>query len=269
VTPESISMSKRLNELFAQKKVNGEKLLSVFVTAGFPELGATELIITALAENGVDFIELGIPFSDPIADGPVIQKASQQALDNGITINRIFEILKNVRKHSNIPILLMGYLNPLLYFGMDRFLETASEYKADGLILPDWPLEENQEYREKLQKLDLDLIHLIAPNTPLDRIRLIDELSTSFIYCVAYTGVTGQDSAMNEQTTRFLTYIRDELTSPSMVGFGVKSKEDFLKYTAYADGVIIGSAFIQLLEQTPVQNRPQAIKQFVSSIKSK
>jgi len=262
-------MSQRLNDLFLQKKTKGEKLLSVFVTAGFPELEATELILTTLVENGVDFIELGIPFSDPIADGPVIQKASQQALDNGITINRIFEILKNVRMHSNIPILLMGYLNPLIHFGMDRFLEKASEYRVDGLILPDWPLEENQEYREKLQKLDLDLIHLIAPNTPLDRIRLIDELSISFIYCVAYTGVTGQDSAVNEQTTRFLTYIWDELKSPSMVGFGVKSKEDFLKYTAYADGVIIGSAFIQLLEQTAIQDRPQEIERFVSSIKSK
>ena len=187
-------MSRRLNDHIRNKSGKGEKLLSIFVTAGYPEIDSTEEIIFALNESGVDFIELGIPFSDPIADGPVIQKASQLAIQNGVNLNTIFLMMKKIRKVTTIPIILMGYLNPINKMGIENFIGKASDSSVDGIIIPDWAVEENQKYREMLKIHDLDIIHLIAPNTPADRIKLIDNVSTSFIYCVAYTGVTGQDN---------------------------------------------------------------------------
>ena len=260
-------MSQRLNNFIADKNTAGEKLLSIYVTAGFPEKDATAEILLTLANNGVDFIELGMPFSDPIADGPVIQAASQKALDNGITMNDIFDVLKKVRQKSDIPILLMGYINPVMRYSLDEFIQKSAEVKVDGFILPDWPLEENREYIAQLKKNDLDLIHLIAPNTPKERIVQIDQNSTSFIYCVAYTGVTGQDSQITTKTTEFLTHLKSSLTHPFIVGFGVKSHDDFLKYTKYANGVIVGTKFIRLLQDTHVDQRQEAIARFVADLR--
>jgi tryptophan synthase alpha chain len=260
-------MSKRLNDIIKDKKGKGEKLLSIFVTAGFPEIDSTKEIILSLDEAGVDFIELGIPFSDPIADGPVIQKSSDRAIQNGVNLKTVFHFMKEVRQSSQIPIILMGYLNPINKMGIDRFIAKASESSVDGLIIPDWAMEENQNYSDSLKKHDLDIIHLIAPNTPPDRIELINRVSTSFIYCVAYTGVTGQDNNPTEKTSDFLRTIRDEFNHPSMIGFGIKNRDDYLTYTNYADGVIIGSAFIQLLEQTARENRKEAINTFIRNIR--
>lgn len=260
-------MSQRLNNLLADKEKAGEKVLSIYVTAGFPEKDATNDIILTLIESGVDFIELGMPFSDPIADGPVIQAASQKALDNGITTNKIFNIIRNLRQKSDIPILLMGYTNPVFRYGWDTFIQKAAEVKVDGFILPDWPLEESIEYIEQLEKNDLDLIHLIAPNTPKNRIAQFDEKSTSFIYCVAYTGVTGLKSQITDETKAFLSHLKTNLKHPFIVGFGVKTNEDFKIYTQYADGVIVGTRFIQLLENTPREQRQDAIIDFVKSLR--
>jgi tryptophan synthase alpha chain len=221
-------MSKRLNDLIKDKAGKDEKLLSIFITAGFPEIDSTKEIILALDEAGVDFIELGIPFSDPIADGPVIQKASERAIHN---------------------------------------IDQASASSVDGLIIPDWALEENQKYSDILKKHDLDIIHLLAPNTPPDRIKIINEVSSSFIYCVAYTGVTGQDNKPTEKTSDFLKTIRKKLNHPLMIGFGIKNREDYLTYTNYADGVIIGSAFIRLLEKTNREERREAIDRFIKQIR--
>ena len=260
-------MSQRLNNLLADKDKAGEKVLSIYVTAGFPEKNATLDIIFTLIENGVDFIELGMPFSDPIADGPVIQAASQKALNNGITLNEIFDIVKTVREKSDIPILLMGYTNPVFRYGLDAFIQKAATVKVDGFILPDWPLEENIDYINQLKKSDLDLIHLIAPNTPKDRIAQFDEKSTSFIYCVAYTGVTGLNSRITDETKSFLNHLKSNLKHPFIVGFGVKTQEDFKNYTQYANGVIVGTRFIQLLENTHREQRRDAIIDFVKSLK--
>ena len=260
-------MSKRLNDLLAEKSNTGEKVLSIYVTAGFPEKDATTDIIFALIESGVDFIELGMPFSDPIADGPVIQNASQKALDNGITMMEIFDTVKTIRQQSNIPILLMGYTNPVLHYGLDAFIQKAAEVKVDGFILPDWPLEESIEYIDLLKKNDLDLIHLVAPNTPQDRISLIDNKSTSFVYCVAYTGVTGLNSQITDETKTFLNHLKTNLKHPFIVGFGVKTHEDFKNYTQYANGVIVGTRFIRLLEDTPIKQRRVAIIEFVKSLR--
>ena len=262
-------MSKKLSDLIKQKKQAGQKLLSIFVTAGFPERDATVDIITSLAENGADFIELGMPFSDPIADGPVIQKASDVALNNGIILQDIFNILKEVRKTSDIPILLMGYFNPVFHYGIESFLRDASIAGADGLIIPDWPLEENIKYQPLLKELDLDLVQLVAPNTPLARIKQIDEISNSFIYCVAYTGVTGQDSQLSNETKSFLNHLKQNLICPWLVGFGVRQFEDVQRYCKYADGVIVGTVFIQLLEKTDKEKRKEAIKKFMISLQGK
>lgn len=260
-------MSKRLNDLIKDKTDKGEKLLSIFITAGFPEIDSTKEIILALDEAGVDFIELGIPFSDPIADGPVIQKASERAIHNGVNIDNIFQMMGEIREISQIPIILMGYLNPINKMGIDTFINQASASSVDGLIIPDWALEENQKYGDILKKHDLDIIHLLAPNTPPDRIKIIDEVSSSFIYCVAYTGVTGQDNKPTEKTSDFLKTIRKELNHPLMIGFGIKNREDYLTYTNYADGVIIGSAFIRLLEKTNREERREAIDRFIKQIR--
>ncbi len=260
-------MSKRLNDLIKDRTGKCEKLLSIFITAGFPEIDSTKEIILALDEAGVDFIELGIPFSDPIADGPVIQKASDRAIHNGVNIDNIFHMMGEIRKNSQIPIILMGYLNPINKMGIDTFIDQASASSVDGLIIPDWTLEENQTYRDILKKHDLDIIHMLAPNTPPDRIKIIDEVSSSFIYCVAYTGVTGQDNKPTKKTSDFLKTIRKKLNHPLMIGFGVKNREDYLTYTNYADGVIIGSAFIRLLEKTNREERREAIDRFIKQIR--
>jgi tryptophan synthase alpha chain len=242
--------------------------LSIFVTAGFPEIEDTKDILLALDEAGVDFIELGMPFSDPIADGPVIQKASDMAIHNGVNMGTIFKIIEDVRKTSQIPIILMGYLNPINKMGLEMFIRQASDCSVDGLIIPDWELEENQQYRDMLEKHDLNLIHLIAPNTPLDRIKIINEVSSSFIYCVAYTGVTGQDNKPTERTDNFLKMITNELSHPLMIGFGIKNHQDYVTYTNYADGVIIGSAFIQMLEKTDIGQRKNAIDHFIKGMRT-
>ena len=251
-------MSSYLNQIIKNKIEKNNKLLSVFITAGFPELDATPEIIFTLADSGVDFVELGIPFSDPIADGPVIQSASQVALQNGFRLDQIFETLEQVRKQSNIPIILMGYFNPIHKFGILDFFKQASKVGADGFIIPDWPLEEYSKHINALSELDLDLIHLIAPNTPDDRIINIDSISTSFLYCVAYTGVTGQK---NEQMNhRFFESLKGKINRPFLIGFGVKNKDDFKTYTQFADGVIIGTEFIRLLQKSDNNNRKHLIK---------
>jgi tryptophan synthase alpha chain len=260
-------MSKRLNDFLSDKSGRGEKLLSIFVTAGFPEIDSTKEIILALDEAAVDFIELGIPFSDPIADGPVIQKASDKAIQNGVNLDNIFQMIEEIRKVSQIPIILMGYLNPINKMGIETFIRKAGESSVDGLIIPDWAVEENQEYSDSLKMHDLDIIHLVAPNTPPERIKLINRVSTSFIYCVAYTGVTGQDNKPMNKTHDFLKKIGEELNHPLMIGFGIKNHDDYLTYTKYADGVIIGSAFIQLLENTERAQQKEAIKTYIKGIR--
>ncbi len=260
-------MSRKLNTLIEQKSKKGEKLLSVFITAGFPEKSDTVDIILALDRTDVDFIELGVPFSDPIADGPIIQGASQRALDNGVTLDDVFDYVKKVRKHSEIPILLMGYLNPVFHFGIEKAMEKSKQVGADGWIIPDWSLEESFNFLPKLSKYDIDLIHLIAPNTSLERIQRIDQLSTSFIYCVAYTGVTGKDNRPTPQTLSFFKEIRQLLQHPLMIGFGIKNHQDYLTYTAFSEGVIIGSAFIKMIETTPRKNFSTEIQKFIRNIR--
>ena len=260
-------MSYRLNHLIETKKAESKKLLSVFLTAGYPRIEDTVDLILNLAEAQVDFVELGMPFSDPIADGPVIQETSNVALKNGIQLEQILDMVKQIRGHSSIPILLMGYLNPIYKMGIDKFIVAAHQSGADGLIIPDWPVEESSGYQNLLQENDLDLIHLIAPNTPFDRIQKIDAASTSFIYFVAYTGVTGKDNKPTKAAIDFFTMLKKTIAHPFMIGFGIKSKEDFETYTKYADGAIVGSAFLRLLGECSPENRKGEIKAFINNLR--
>jgi tryptophan synthase alpha chain len=177
-------------------------------------------------------------------------------------------MMGEIRKNSQIPIILMGYLNPINKMGIDTFIDQASASSVDGLIIPDWALEENQKYCDILKKHDLDIIHMLAPNTPPDRIKIIDEVSSTFIYCVAYTGVTGQNNKPTEKTSDFLKTVRKKLNHPLMIGFGIENREDYLTYTNYADGVIIGSAFIELLGRTDRDRRKETINTFIRGIRT-
>lgn len=244
-------------------------MLSLYLTAGFPEKDLTPQIVYACAQAGVDFIELGMPFSDPIADGPTIQQATHRALEQGVDLKTVFAMVREIRAKSEIPIILMGYLNPVFQFGFKDFFKTCSQLGVDGLILPDWPVEESEPYLTLLENYDLDLIHLIAPNTPWARIKKIDRLSKAFVYCTAYTGVTGRDNRPLPETEAFLKQLRSTLNNPFMIGFGIKSARDFQFYCQYAAGVIVGSAFIKFVEHLSKKDVNEQVKRFVRQIKGK
>ncbi|HET8864871.1 MAG TPA: tryptophan synthase subunit alpha [Gracilimonas sp.] len=260
----------RIQNVFKNKKED-EKLMSLFITAGYPDLDSTVDLILGFEENGADIIELGMPFSDPLADGPTIQYSSDVAIQNGITMNKIFEMVKEVRKESEIPIILMGYMNPVLRYGVSKFTQKAAEAGVDGLIIPDIPLEEDGMIKEHAKKSDLDVIHLVAPNTSDARIKLADENSQGFVYCVSVTGVTGarDGDEVSNSVNRFIERVRTNITkNPVMVGFGIKSHEDAQSIASNADGFIVGSALIDTIKtHYPNEGWQSELFSFVHSLK--
>ncbi|MCS7019040.1 MAG: tryptophan synthase subunit alpha [Cytophagales bacterium] len=241
--------SNRIHALFAAKR----NILNIYFTAGFPQLNDTVRIIKALTRAGVDMIEIGMPFSDPLADGPTIQQSSQRALENGMSIRLLFEQLQHIRQHTNLPLLLMGYLNPVMQFGIENFCQNAREIGIDGLILPDLPMHEYlTEYRPIFERYGLLNIFLITPQTAEARIRQIDELSQqSFIYMVSAASTTGAKQGFTpEQRTYFERIAAMHLKSPKLIGFGIANSATFEEACRYAEGAIIGSAFINLLQQS-------------------
>ena len=239
-------MKNRIDTLFEQKK-NG--VLSVFFTAGHPGLNDTVTIIKSLEKAGADIIEIGMPFSDPLADGPVIQKTSEKALKNGMSLNVLFEQLKDIRKEVKIPLLLMGYLNPVFKFGIERFAKKCLEVGIDGLILPDLPVQEYQrDFKQVFEAANLHNIFLITPQTPDERIKKIDSISNGFIYMVSSASTTGTKEAGAEQEEYFKRVQALGLSSPKLIGFGIKDKSTFERACGYANGAIIGSAFVKALE---------------------
>ena len=260
-------MSERLKRRLAAVRAQGKTGLSLFVTAGFPTPDATLPILQALANSGVDFVELGIPFSDPMADGPIIQEASQIALRNGVTLNGILETVRTFRRTSEMPVLLMGYANPVYRTGLETFLRRAADAGVDGLILPDLPLEELRPFISPAQKLGVDFVHLVAPNTPMARIHQIDSASTAFVYCVSYTGVTGQSRPLAPEITQFFTVLRRELTHPLFIGFGIRSYRDVQRLSAFCDGVIVGSAFIRELQRQRNRDWQEVAAEFVQTLR--
>jgi tryptophan synthase alpha chain len=236
----------RIQQLFQRKSKN---VLNVYVTAGYPKLDDTLKVMQALEVNGADLIELGMPYSDPLADGPVIQHSSSIAIANGMTIATLFEQLKEMRTSVSVPVVLMGYMNPVLQYGFEKFCADAAAVGVDGLILPDLPeFEFETEYGAIIKKYGLDFIFLVTPETSEERIKKLDALSSGFLYAVSSSSTTGGDKAFSpvqEYLQRLQSY---GLKNPILVGFGVKDKASFEAASAYSNGAIIGSAFIKALE---------------------
>ncbi|MDX1766827.1 MAG: tryptophan synthase subunit alpha [Arenibacter troitsensis] len=248
-----------------QKLQEDKKILSIYFTAGYPSLNDTVKIIQDLEKNGVDMIEIGLPFSDPLADGPTIQASSTQALKNGMTTSLLFQQLKDIRESVSIPLIVMGYFNPVLQYGVEKFCKECQEIGIDGLILPDLPLDVYQEnYETIFKRYGLVNVFLITPQTSDARIRQIDTASDGFIYMVSSASVTGsQDGFGNNQETYFERIADMKLKNPQVVGFGINNSETFLQATKQAKGAIIGSAFIKFLTQHGVDK----IGDFVKAIR--
>ena len=253
----------RIDKVFKEKT----KLLNVYFTAGFPHLNDTATIIKYLASAGADLIEIGIPFSDPLADGVVIQQSSQTAIDNGMTLALLFEQLHGIRQHTDVPLILMGYLNPVLQFGIEKFCKEAARIGIDGIILPDLPLQEYlDEYQNIFEQNGLHNIFLITPQTSEKRIWQIDQHSKGFIYMVASASTTGTKNGISPEQIAYFERIKAlNLRNPRLIGFGISDKTSFDTANLYADGAIIGSAFIKLLANC--QNLEKDIKNFIHSIK--
>jgi tryptophan synthase alpha chain len=248
-----------------QKMKEDKKLLSIYFTAGYPSLNDTVNIIQDLEANGVDMIEIGLPFSDPLADGPTIQNSSTAALKKGMTTKLLFEQLKDIRKTVSIPLIIMGYFNPVLQYGVEAFCKKCQEIGVDGLILPDLPLAVYEdEYKAIFDKYDLKFIFLITPQTSDDRIQQIDAASDAFIYMVSSASVTGSKSGFGDEQTDYFKRISDlSLSNPQIIGFGINNNETFKQATKFAKGAIIGSAFIKNL----TENGVSCISKFINEIK--
>lgn len=230
-----------------QKLQEDKKLLSIYFTAGYPNINDTVSIIQNLENNGVDMIEIGLPFSDPLADGPTIQASSTQALKNGMTTEVLFNQLKDIRKSVNIPLIIMGYFNPMLQYGIEAFCKKCSDIGIDGLIIPDLPVDVyHEEYKATFDKYGLINIFLITPQTSEERIRYIDSISNGFIYMVSSASTTGAKAGFGEEQTAYFKRIASmNLKNPQIVGFGISNNETFTQATKYAKGAIIGSAFVK------------------------
>lgn len=246
-----------------EKKLREDnKLLSIYFTAGYPGLGDTVPIIEGLQEQGVDMIEIGLPFSDPLADGPTIQASSTAALKNGMHTGLLFEQLKNIRETVHIPLIIMGYFNPVMQYGVEAFCKKCHDIGIDGLILPDLPLREYQlEYEPYFKKFGLLNIFLITPQTSPERIRQIDEASQGFIYMVSSASTTGAREGFGSEQLEYFTRVsKMNLNNPQIVGFGISNSETFKQATSYSKGCIIGSAFINYLKKSGISDLGNFVK---------
>lgn len=255
----------RIQKLLSSKNT---KLLSIYFTAGFPELKNTADICRALEEAGADLIEVGIPFSDPVADGETIQKSNQRALENGMTLNILFEQLAVARKSCKLPIILMGYFNPVMQYGLDRFCQKCKELEIDGTIIPDLPIDLYLEkYKAVFEENDLSNIFLITPQTGDQRIKYVDENSNSFIYAVSSAAVTGGAIQMDDRKAYLQHLLSLKLKNPLLVGFGVSNNGDFEEICKYANGAIIGSAFIRALSTGASGDIEKTVSDFIRAIR--
>jgi tryptophan synthase alpha chain len=252
-----------LNRINKKLKEN-KKLLSIYFTAGYPNLEDTVTIIQNLEKCGVDMIEIGLPFSDPLADGPTIQASSEKALKNGMTTRLLFEQLKDIRKAVKIPLIIMGYFNPILQYGVEAFCKQCSEIGIDGFIIPDLPVDVyNDNYKAIFEKYGLINVFLITPQTSNERIKFIDTISNGFIYMVSSASVTGSQSGFGEEQTNYFKRIANmNLKTPQIVGFGISNNETFKQATKDTKGAIIGSAFIKHL----TVNDAKKMDEFVNTI---
>ncbi len=252
----------RIEELFKRKQ---QKVLNLYCTAGFPKLESTVEVMKALQSNGADLIELGMPYSDPLADGEVIQQSNAVALKNGMTISILFDQLKDMRSSVTVPVVLMGYVNPVIQYGFESLCAKAAEVGIDGLILPDLPMYEFEtEYGAIIRRYNLNLIFLVTPETNEERVRRIDELSSGFLYAVSSSMTTGSNKNINDQQSYFRKLNDMKLKNPILVGFGIKDKESFEAACKYTNGAIIATAYIKALGNGKDVNT--ATKEFLQTI---
>ncbi|MEX2573052.1 MAG: tryptophan synthase subunit alpha [Balneolaceae bacterium] len=265
-----IQTKNRIQSLFRNKPPE-EKIMSLFLTAGYPDVEITADLVLGFEANGADIIELGMPFSDPLADGPTIQYSSNTAIENGITMEKIFEIVRKIRSKSEIPVILMGYINPVLKYGVTRFCSRAAAAGVDGLIIPDIPIEESQIISRDAAQYGLSLIYLVAPNTSDARMKRIDDVSGGFVYCVSVTGVTGarDGNEIARSVKRFIDRVnRCIKKNPKLIGFGIRSHEDAVRISRQSDGFVVGSALIDVIRECyPDKGWEKKIYHFVKQLK--
>jgi len=254
----------RVSTTFARLKNEGRRGLIPFITAGDPNIETTRELLLALARVGSDVIELGVPFSDPIADGPVIQRASERARRNRINIAEILEVVVNARRETNVPLVIFSYLNPLLQFGVGRFAREAARAGVDGVLLTDLPLEEASEFSDELSANSLDLILLVAPTSTDERLRLIAEKASGFIYAVSRTGVTGETAELSNEAEKLVARVRTFTDLPVVVGFGISTADQVADVWRYADAAVVGSAIVAEIERNAGRSDlVQRVEEFV------
>jgi tryptophan synthase alpha chain len=260
-------MANRIDRLFVALRKRKEKALIGYLTAGFPTKPSFRTLVPLLEQNGVDILEIGVPFSDPIADGPTIQYASEVALKNGVTLDWILNSVKTLRQEGlRLPLIFMSYCNPVHAMGIDRFFQRATRSGVDGLIIPDLVPEEGKPYARAAKRYGIDLIYLVAPTTPRARIRAIAKETHGFLYAVSLTGVTGVRKAVTTDISLFLRSIKTVCKKPVAVGFGVSTPQQVREISRHADGVIVGSALIRAVEKSKSPRFDGAIR-FVRSLK--
>ena len=258
-----ISTMNRIHTLFQNKK---ERVLSIYFTAGFPNLEDTLPIMQSIQDAGADIIEIGVPYSDPIADGPTIQDSNMVALDNGMSLKKLFEQLKNMRESISIPVVLMGYLNPIIQYGMESFCKKCQELGIDGLILPDLPMQQYlDEFKEIFDQYGLSNTFLISPQTSEKRICEIDDNSNGFIYMVSSHSITGAKTGISEEQVAYFKRVEAmKLKNPRLIGFGISDSETFSTASKYSNGAIIGSAFIKVVKES--KNLISDIRNYIQSV---
>ncbi len=259
----------RLEEVFEDCKRRGEKALVTFVTAGDPDLATSRDIVFELESHGADIVELGIPFSDPMADGPTIQASSERALKEGATLAKVLRLVGEIRKKTDIPIVLFGYYNPIYAYGIKSFAKAAKRAGADGVLVVDLPPEESVPLKGALDAEGLDLIYLLTPTSDSERIRLISSLASGFIYYVSLTGVTGARKALSKEVENSVKRVKRHTRLPVAVGFGISSRKQAREVSRFADGIVVGSAIINIIAAGSGSKRRlrAALKNFVSTLK--
>src|SRR5690606_5630547 len=254
----------RIDQLFRDKS---ENILSIYFTAGFPALEDTRVIMRSLEEAGADIIEIGVPYSDPVADGPTIQESNKIALENGMRLKKLFAQLEDMRGKIKIPVILMGYLNPIYQYGMEAFCKKCQEVGVDGIIVPDLPMQQYlEEFKEMFDRYGLRNTFLISPQTSEKRIREIDEFSDGFIYMVSSHSITGAKTGITDTQVDYFQAVKNmNLRSPRLIGFGISDRTSFAKASSYSHGAIIGSAFIKVLKNGG--NLEENVKSYIQGIK--
>lgn len=266
-TPHTARTRDRLAEMFERTRAEGRPAVIVFIPGGWPEIDATVEIVQAAIEGGADAVEIGLPFSDPLGDGPVNQKAYEQAIANGCNAQTVFSAVAELRARGvRAPLLVMGYFNPLLAYGVSRFVHDAAAAGVDGFITVDLPPQEAGELERPTRQAGLHMVYLLAPTSTEDRIRLVAEHGSGFIYCVGVVGITGARAVLSQELPEYLARVRAQTDLPLAVGFGISAREHVQEVGALADGAVIGSAFVQLVGETPREQRPARVRAYLEEI---